>query len=224
MACKRCLFMGMLAGGAAAAAAYQRKVRPVLRCWGSNSIEAADTFAGDDLVAQPNYSATLGIDIEAAPEHVWPWLMQMGDGRGGLYSYDFLDRLFGFIHGPSSREILPEYQRLTPGERIPLGRGDDFPVVAVDEGRSLVLGGTPAGFAWSWAFIIQDAGGGATRLISRSRARTPGGPGAKIGLLMLEPAAFLMTRRMLLGIKQRAERLAVERPASRAKEMAYSEA
>jgi hypothetical protein len=214
----------LLVAGGAAGVFYQARVRPRFRAWGTAGAERSDAYPGDDFVPNPNYQATLATDIAASPEHVWPWLVQMGDGRGGLYSYDFLDRLFGFIHGPSRWEVLPDYQKLVPGERIPLGRGEDFPVVAVEEGRFLVLGATPKGFTWSWTFAIQPTAEG-SRLISRSRAKTAPGLSWTMGLLVLEPAAFLMTRRMLIGIKQRAERLAAsstDAPAPR--EMAYSEA
>src|SRR5215813_2834556 len=73
------------------------------------------------------YSSTLAVTIDAAPEHIWPWLVQMGYRRGGLYSYDWLDRLFGYLDRPSAIRILPEFQRLAAGDEIPIGRGQGFP-------------------------------------------------------------------------------------------------
>ena len=96
---------------------------------------------GDDQVTLPSYEATLGVTIDAAPADIWPWLMQMGYRRGGLYSYDWLDRLFGYLDAPSAERILPEWQTLAVGDEIPIGRGGGFPVKAIEPFRSLVLGG-----------------------------------------------------------------------------------
>ena len=109
---------------------------------------------GDKYVTLPSYEATLGVTISTAPAAIWPWLLQMGYRRGGLYSYDWLDRLFGYLDAPSAERVLPEWQRLAVGDEIPIGRGGGFPVKAIEPVR---------------------------------------------------PAALVMTRKMLLGIKRRAE-------------------
>ena len=82
---------------------------------------------GDGLVVDPTFSYTTAILINARPEHIWPWLVQMGYQRGGLYSYDWLDRLFGFLDRPSATQILPEFQHLAVGDAIPLRGADDGP-------------------------------------------------------------------------------------------------
>jgi hypothetical protein len=170
----------------------------------------------EQFVTSPNYRQTLTIDIDAAPKDVSPWLLQMGYRRGGLYSYDWLDRLFGFLDRPSANVILPEYQNLRPGDVIPIGRGGGFPVAAVDPNRSLVLAGSQdqGDVAWGWELTLEPIGDRRTRLVSRNLGRLPATWKSRALLAILRPAAFIMTRRMLKGIKQRAEALAATPPAS----------
>jgi hypothetical protein len=164
---------------------------------------------GDAGMVDPAYSTTLAVTVDARPEHIWPWLVQMGYQRGGLYSYDWLDRLFGFLDRPSANRILPQFQRLEAGDEIPIGRGGGFPVKAVDTNRSLVLGGEGDGhFAWVWQFGLYPVDKDRTRLVSRNSARVPKTVGSWLFMRVLEPAAFIMTRRMLIGLKDRAEGLA----------------
>src|SRR5687768_2921610 len=87
---------------------------------------------GAVLVSGPTYSGTMALIVNARPEHIWPWLVQMGYQRGGLYSYDWLDRLFGFLDRPSATRILPEFQHLAVGDEIPLGRGPAWPVAVIE--------------------------------------------------------------------------------------------
>jgi hypothetical protein len=178
--------------------------------WGSTPAERSRVMSGDRTITDPTYTATLGMTIHASAQCIWPWLVQMGKGRGGLYSYDWLDRLFGYLDHPSANRVLPEFQHLTAGDEIPIGRGGGFPVVSVDPCRELVLGGAGDGFRWIWEFGLYPVDSCRTRLVSRSIVRTPKTIGSWLFMRALEPAAFLMTRRMLLGIKQRAEMLAAE--------------
>lgn len=143
--------------------------------------------------------------VRAPAERIWPWLVQMGYRRGGLYSYDCLDRFFGYLDRPSANEILPEFQQLGPGDVIPLGNGPDWPVHTVEPNHALVLNPDSSDFNVSWAFVLDPRQAGTTRLMSRVRASFR--PNPLTTVLVLEPAALLMERRMLLGIKQRAERL-----------------
>jgi hypothetical protein len=160
---------------------------------------------GDVYVHHASYSATLAATVDARPEDVWPWLVQMGYRRGGLYSYDWLDRLFGYLDRPSAVAILPEFQRLNVGDEIPMGRGSGFPVQAITPRQSLVLAGAGVDFAWVWQFGLYPIDGGRTRLISRNAVRVPTTVGTWLFMRAIEPAAFVMTRKMLLGIKRRAE-------------------
>lgn len=175
------------------------------RNWGATAAEVSGPMSGDARVPNPNYAATLAVTIGAVPVDVWPWLVQLGYHRGGLYSYDWLDRLFGYLDRPSAEHILPEFQRLTVGDAIPVGRGAAFPVTDLKPNQRLVMSGMEGGFAWSWAIALSPVDGHRTRLISRNRARVLETTGSKLFMLLLEPAAFLMTRKMLLGIKRRAE-------------------
>jgi len=175
------------------------------RYWGSTGDERVRVMPGDSYVTDPNYETTLAVSIAAPAAEIWPWLVQMGYRRGGLYSYDWLDRLFGFLDAPSANRILPEHQRLVAGDVIPVGRGAGFPVRRVDPPRSLVLGGAAGDVTWIWDLGLYPAGERLTRLVSRNRARVPSTVGWRLFTAVLDPAAFIMTRRMLLGLKRRAE-------------------
>ncbi|MCC7366165.1 MAG: SRPBCC family protein [Dehalococcoidia bacterium] len=178
-----------------------------LRRWGANEADLARVLPGDGLVTPSNYDVTYAVTVAAPPGDIWPWLMQLGDGRGGLYSYDWLDRAFGFLHGPSATDLLPGYDDLAPGDAIPLGRGASFPVLEVDHERALLLGDPERG--WTWCFALADLGEGRTRLISRNHGRMPW-----LVKAWLAPAVLVMTRRMLLNLRGRAEHLAAERAAA----------
>jgi hypothetical protein len=184
------------------------------RTWGAKASELSRAMAGDARIAAPTYDATLAVTVDAPPEDVWPWLAQIGYRRGGLYSYDWLDRLFGYLDAPSAERILPEFQRLRAGDVIPIGRGPGFPVAAVEPGRTLVLGGEADGVQWTWELALYPAGTRRTRLVSRSRVRAPATLASALFMTIVEPAAFIMTRKMLLGIKRRAERLHEESAAA----------
>ncbi|HEX2467121.1 MAG TPA: hypothetical protein VHJ54_02845 [Solirubrobacterales bacterium] len=154
----------------------------------------------------PHTVSTRAVTIRAQPDQIWPWLAQMGAGRGGLYSYDWLDHLFGYTDSPSSNDILPQFQDLAVGDVIPLGRGPSWPVIVADRNEALVV--EPVSGAVSWAWILEVVDASTTRLISRVRL----GLDHKWLLLAFAPAVdlpwFLMERKMLDGIKRRAERLA----------------
>jgi hypothetical protein len=162
----------------------------------------------DRFVPRANYRQVLAIDIDARPEHIWPWLMQMGYQRGGLYSYDWLDRLFGYLDRPSADRLLPGYQDLQVDDVIPIGRGKGFPVAAVERNRSLVLAGEQDGFRWGWELALEPLGDRRTRLVSRTLAQTPRTWQSRLFLSVLRSAAFVMTHRMLSGLKWRAEDIA----------------
>jgi hypothetical protein len=183
---------------------------PHNRCVSGLELADRSFVALERFVTNPNYRQDLSIDIDAPPKDVFPWLVQMGYQRGGLYSYDWLDRLFGFLDRPSANVILPEFQNLRPGDVIPIGRGGGFPVAAIDPNRSIVLAGSPDqdDVAWGWELTLEPVGARGTRLVSRTLGRMPPTWKSRAMLAVLRPAAFLMTHRMLRGIKQRAETLA----------------
>lgn len=189
---------------------YWRAIRRWMNHWGATSTDLARTMVGDGLIDDPTFSYTMAITVHARPEHIWPWLVQMGYQRGGLYSYDWLDRLFGFLDRPSATRILPEFQHLALGDEIPLPRGLGWPVAAIEPNRALVLDMRAMGvFQWVWQFGLYPVDGQRTRFVSRSHLRPRSVWARLFNVCVMEPAAFLMTRRMLLGIRQRAEALAV---------------
>jgi hypothetical protein len=187
---------------------YWVPIRRWMNQWGATPSDVARVMAGDSLLADHTYSGTMAVIVNARPEHIWPWLVQIGYQRGGLYSYDSLDRLFGYLDRPSATRILPEFQHLAVGDHIPLGRGPSWPVAILEPNRALVLDmrNMVGGLDWVWQFGLYPVDETRTRLISRSRVRAQ--PlWARLVTHAIEPAGFVMTRRMLLGLKQRAEAL-----------------
>ena len=201
--------MMLALAGVAGVASYVFVLRPRLLRWGATDAEVAGTIPGDELVRQPDYVTTRAVTIHARPEEIWPWLAQMGYRRGGLYSYDWLHRIFGYLDRPSATEILDEFQQLRAGDTIPVGRGANWPVRTADSPHALVL--EPVSGAITWAFTIVPRDGRTTRLVTRVRCRIERTLPAMLGFAVIDPAAFLMTRRMLLNIKRRAEELARRR-------------
>ena len=186
---------------------YWFPIRQWMSRWGATPSDRVRVMAGDSLLVDPTYSGTMAVSVDAPPEDIWPWLVQIGYQRGGLYSYDWLDRLFGYLDRPSATRILPEFQALAVGDEIPLGRGPSWPVAIVEPRRALVLDmRNMGGFDWVWQFGLYKIDENRTRLVSRSRVRTST-VWARLFTYAIEPAGFLMTRRMLLGIKERAEAL-----------------
>jgi hypothetical protein len=178
--------------------------------WGASDEELNMALPGDELVARPDLTATRAITIHADTEAVWPWIAQLGQGRGGFYSYDVLENLLGCdIH--SANQIVPEWQSVTVGADVNLHPDVALTAALVQPGRALVLRGAvpvgrmPVPYDFTWAFVLCGTPGGPTRLVVRERygyARwwTP---------LLVEPVAlisFVMSRRMMRGIKHRAQR------------------
>ena len=189
------------------AAVYWFRIRRWMNQWGATPSDLARVMAGDSLLPDWTYSGTMAVIVDAKPEHLWPWLVQIGYQRGGLYSYDWLDRLFGYLDRPSATRSLPEFQQLAVGERIPLGRGPSWPVAVVEPNRALVLDmRNMGGVDWVWQFAVVPVDEARTRLVSRSRVRARS-LWARLLTHAIEPAGFLMTRRMLIGLKERAEAL-----------------
>jgi hypothetical protein len=175
--------------------------------WGARQDEVSRKLPGDELLTEPGIVSTRAVWVDAPASSIWPWLVQMGPGRGGAYTYDWIENLFGLgMH--STDEILPQYQDLQVGDAQRLGkRGPMLRVAVLEPERSLVLRSDDGN--WVWAFsLVPD--GAWTRLISRNRIATPGAafPVRVFNLLIMEPGSLIMERKMLLGIKQRAEDLA----------------
>jgi hypothetical protein len=187
--------------------AYRFPVRKLFQGWGAEPEEMKRSMAADREVPDPSYRTTLATTINAPADAVWPWLVQMGYRRGGLYSYDWLDRLFGYLDRPSADRVLPEFQHLATGDVIPLGAGSGFPVKAIENSRTLLLAGQADDVHWAWQLELLAIDESHTRLISRNCVRLPHSLKSTALIRLIEPTAFIMTRKMLLGIKRRAERL-----------------
>jgi hypothetical protein len=233
---KRLFVIGAAAASAAAVYGFVQ-ARTAFRRWGIDSAEATKELPGDELVAQAEAIDTRGIDIDAPPADVWPWLVQMGYGRAGWYSYDELD-----MDRPSADRIVPELQQLEVGRVLPTHPGGGFEVRILEPEQALVLyadralvtaqaeatpkgletattnvraagayldASMPGDFQASWAFVLEPRPEGRTRLIERFRGHmepiegrpTPPAIAGKALLFGL----FVMVRRQMLGIRDRAE-------------------
>jgi hypothetical protein len=174
--------------------------------WGATGDEAGAELAGDELLAKPAIVTTRAVSVDAPAEAIWPWLVQMGPGRGGAYTYDWIENLFGLgMH--SADAILPEFQDLKAGDAQRLGtRGPVLRVAVLEPRRALVLRSDDGNWVWAFALVPADAG---TRLISRNRIAAPDGPAVTrlAYKYVMEPGSLIMERKMLLGIKKRAEQL-----------------
>jgi hypothetical protein len=191
---------------AAVGALYPLLRRPI-RTWGATSEEAASRLPGDELLEDADGVSTRAITIDAPAASVWPWLAQMGPSpRGGAYTYDWIENLLGLdMH--SVDRVLPEFQHPEVGDTLGLG-SNRMRLERVEPGR--VLAWRSEDGNWVWTFVLEEHDG-TTRLISRNRFRLPT-LAARIGMLPMEPGSLVMERRMLRGIKERAERLASGTP------------
>lgn len=202
-----------VAGGLALTAVYWFPVRRMFHQWGTTPEELERVMPGDSLIPSPTKIDTGAVTVNAPAEDIWPWLVQMGQGRGGLYSYDWLDRLFGFLDRPSATSILPEFQQLAVGDKIYWGR-EELTVKVLEPLRSLALLDQGHGMQWVWQFGLYPIDDQRTRLVNRGTEWTPNAPLWWLFMRISEPAAFIMTRRFMLGVKQRAETLHASAPAN----------
>jgi hypothetical protein len=202
----------LLAAGAGAAGLRLLHTR---RNWGASPDEVADALPGDELVPEPAEQTTLAVTVHASADEIWAWLVQIGHGRGGMYSYDWLENLIGLgIH--TTDDVREEWQHLAAGDRVvvvpegygPMPDGYAFTVAAADPPRSLVLRQAPPEHPWNgvWSFTVVPVADRRCRLLSRSRTEVPARVGMRIATRVGEPVTLVMTRRMLRGIKEHAER------------------
>ena len=223
----RAVLIALLSAVVASAVAYVAFLRPRIKAWGFDAREVALDLPGDELVEEPTASETRGITIDAPVRDVWPWLVQMGYGRGGWYSYEPLDSKL-----PSTHDIVPDYQQLSVGDTMPTYPGFAFDVKVVEPEKALVLFTDSASaksqmeaanskaqnipdFAASWSFYLEPEGSDKTRLIERFRIQAPaGGPPPAVMNEIMGTGIVLMARKQLIGIKERVERKAAGQLAS----------
>lgn len=199
---------GLAFVAATAVAAYLRVIRPRVLDWGARDDERTRVLPGDEILPDATLQTTRAVTINAPPERIWPWLTQMGPRpRAGVYTYDWLQRRLG-IDIQNADSLLAGIEPLQPGDFLALNdKGMGLAVRASDPLRALVLQWQPA--ESTWAFVLVAQGDGTTRLLSRNRLRGTGW-GFRLGMLVLmEPGSLVMERKMLLGIKQRAENMTV---------------
>jgi hypothetical protein len=184
--------------GTLATLVYALRVRPWLLAWGATEDEPQRSLPGDELVSDPGNESTRAVTIEAPVEEVWPWLAQIGQDRGGFYSYEWLENLAGCRMRNADR-IHPEWQERDVGETVFLHPANGLKVALFEPKRVLALKG------WG-AFVLEPLDERRTRLIARGRGQP--GLASVAYTLLLEIPHFIMERKMLLGIKERAERAA----------------
>jgi hypothetical protein len=187
--------------------------------WGAVEKEFNGSFPGDNIIPNPKWQYTQAITIKVPPEIVWSWLVQIGQGRGGFYSYQSLENLVG-CHIHNVDKIIPEYQHLEVGDDVLLHPKVPYPVAMVDTGHYIVLfvdtrkttaptvpgSQTADYFESTWLFYIEAGKGKSTRLISRFRINYNPSLRNKISCgYFVEPISSTMQQQMLRGIKKRAE-------------------
>ena len=193
--------VGLLAAGVALVvllAGYFLVIKPWHLRWGATDAEVAMAMPGDGLIPDAG-SATRAVSIRAEPEEVWPWLVQLGYGRAGWYSYDWIDNDFR----PSADRIVAEFQDLGVGDTILMMPGMGFEVKAIDRPHSIVS--MLPGETMSWCLGVYHSGDGQTRLVSRWRPRFDVTPATFFMIALSEPGAFIMEQKMLRSIKGRVE-------------------
>jgi hypothetical protein len=216
-----------VAGRAAASVAlmnvaYRAVLRPCIATWGATEGEARAGMPGDHILPLGAETTTMGTTIAAPPESVWPWLVQMGCGRAGWYSHDLLDN----AGRPSAERIVPDWQRVSLGDRLssdPTGRGRVwFTIDGIYPERALVLrasidlragrsyepgDGHPEAYSDStWTFVLRELPGSRTRLVVRTRVEaSPAWRAASIGLVVGRPSHLVMQARQFRNLKRRAE-------------------
>jgi hypothetical protein len=185
---------------------------PMIHRWGATDEEVASALPGDDLLPQPIVNWTNSITIDASPAEVWPWIVQMGDTRGGFYSYTFIENRVGAIFGSADYQvvyrnagrIIPEWQNPAPGDEIIQGT---LKIREAQPGQWLLADSVSADtFGWTWLWRLYPAGNGQqTRLVNRMRIQTPAELNNPVLTFVMDIGGFVMEQNMMQGIKTRAE-------------------
>ena len=194
--------VAMTAATLAGLGVYVRIVRPWTKRWGATDEEVTRSMPGDDIVQRADYVATRAITIRATPEDVWPWLVQIGSGRAGWYSYDRLDN----GGRPSATKVMPEYQALAIDELVPMIPGEDVGVWVkeIEPGRRMLWWDHKGEYSWEWT--LEPVAASSTRLVSRLRATYPPLLSTRtVYTVVATTGDIVMMRRCLLGIRDRAE-------------------
>lgn len=200
--------VGILAGLAVLAVIVVRALMPWMDRWGATSDEINATYPGDELIPSSPYSYTRAVTVNAAPEDIYPWLVQMGAEKGGMYTYSWFETNILRCELINADRVHEEWQGLKVGDKVKMCPGDWGPpayeVALLISGQAVVIGHQVNG-SWSdiWQFILIPQADGTTRLIARGRENKSGSIWD-----IIRPGQFVMERGMLLGIKERAEGMA----------------
>jgi hypothetical protein len=194
--------IGLAALGAVLFGVYLRFIRPWQLRWGATDEEVARAMPGDDVVKHPTFNATRAVTIQARPEEIWPWLLQIGIKRAGWYSYDWMDNL-GI---PSTQRILPQFQHVEVGDLIPISPDgkQGFYVKDFEANRFILWWDKKGEVTWYWGLYPQNDS--QTRLITRVRMHYLWTSPMILFNPLVEFTDIVMMRKCMLGIKQRAER------------------
>ena len=200
--------VGLAALTAVTVGVYLRFIRPWQLRWGATDEEVARAMPGDDVVKHATFNATRGVTIQARPEEIWPWVVQMGINRAGWYSYDWIDNL----GRPSAQRIIPELQHVAVGDLIPISPVGTFGlrVKEFERNRWVLWWDTKGDTTWYWGLYPLDAQ--ATRLITRIRMHYHWLSPTILIFLLEDVGDIVMMRKCLLSIKQRAERASSQAP------------
>ena len=201
-------FVGILAGLTVLAVIGIVALMPWMDRWGATSDEIATSLPGDEIVPLPRYTYNRVVTVNAAPEDIYPWLVQMGAERGGMYTYSWFETNILRCELVNADRIHEEWQGLKVGDKVKMCPGDWGPpayeVALVMPNRAIVMGHQEKG-RWSdiWQFVLVSQADGPTRLLARGRD-------TKTGTIwdVIRPGQFIMERGMLLGIKERVEEMA----------------
>lgn len=200
----RTVLLSVAAASLALIGTYLLVIRPWHLTWGATDEEVRRGMPGDKIHSDPSFNATRAVTVEAGPEQIWPWLVQMGYGRAGFYSYDRIDN----DGVPSAERIIAEYQSLEVGDRIPMSANAHAKVLEMDPHRTMLWvfqdeDGQWANATWAWGLYEVDSLH--TRLVSRLRVTYKWTRPSILPMLLTDAVELFMMRRCLLGIKQRAE-------------------
>jgi hypothetical protein len=204
---KLLIIIAVLAGLAVVVVVTVSLLTPTMDRWGATEVEIAATYPGDELVADPKSFVNHAITIQASPEQIYPWLVQLGADKGGMYSYTALE---GLIRCPmvNADRIHEEWQNLQVGDPVKLCAGEVAPppyiVAQIHPNEAIVMGHQENG-EWVdlWQFVLVPQPDGTTRLILRTRTDMVGGFWD-----IIHPGVFVMERGLLNGVKERAEQTA----------------
>lgn len=186
-------------------------LRPARSHWGIDEETARRDYPGDGLVSEPRWGWTHGVEIDAPPERVWPWVAQIGADRGGFYSYQWLENLAGC--GVRNAETIHPEWTLREGDGLKLHPSlPPLPVVAVEPGRYFLAYASAEDKKepWveaSWLFLVEELPRGRSRFVSRFRSSSSDDLATRLayGPYITESVGFVMDRQMLRGVKKRAE-------------------